>query len=128
MARLYSKAQAMYLNAKSVYQSAVKCHEDALVQRDFYVLLDTADDDTLAGIECAAQAVSHMDEALDTYLKTERELFSWGQAQALHARRAKTQKDEAALLKHMFANIQKYPHLKEKLAGICLALEYEVKA
>jgi len=121
--RTYSNEQAAYMIGKQAYQGALKKHEEELAKRNFYTLLETADDTTLVAIEVEAQAISHMDEWLAYYLDMEKELFAWGRAQALQARRAKSHKGETALLKNMFDNIQKYPHLKEKLANICLELD-----
>lgn len=123
MERTYSPQQRAYLVAKQAYEGALAKHNEELEKRNFPALLDTADDMELVRIEVEAQGVSHMDEWLAYFLDMEKELFAWGRMKALQARRAKTHKDEAALLKNMFDNIQKYPHLKGKLANICLALD-----
>lgn len=123
MARTYSPEQAAYLQHKATYQTALQVHTAALQAQGFYDALPTAEDRTLVAMEVQAQAMSHMDEALDAFLATEKALFAWGQAQALTARRAKSHKSEVALLKNMFATIHQYAHLKDKLAAICLALD-----
>jgi hypothetical protein len=123
MERTYSTEQHAYLTAKRDYQAALQVHDEALKQNDFYALLKSADDMTLVKLEVEAQQVSHLDEALDSYLRAEKALFAWGQAQSKLARRAKSHKDEAKLVATVFQNIHRYPHLKDKLAAICLALE-----
>lgn len=123
MERTYSPEQTAYLTAKARYDDALKLHRWALAQYHFDDLLQTADDDTLVDIEIKAQGFSHLDEAMDAYLKAEKTLFAWGQEQSRKARRFHSNKDEALLVTHMFTNIHTYPHLKEKLATICLALD-----
>ena len=126
MPRTYSPEQQTYLEAKAAYQTALADHEAILASHHFYELLETAADEVLVSLEVEAQHRSRLDERMDAFLKAETALFAWGEMQAMRARRARSQQDEVELLQNLFRNIHRYPHLKEKLAGICLQLDVTI--
>ena len=121
--RTYAYIQRRYLDAKVTYQSALAVHADALEALGFHALLDTAENTTLVTLEIAAQRQSHLDEAMDAFLKAEKALFAWAQTWTRDARLAKHAQAARTIVDTLFTSIQKYPHLKEKLAAICLALD-----
>jgi hypothetical protein len=121
--RTYAPVQADYMHAKVSYDAALAYHADYLETHGFYGLLEAGDTETLARMEYEAQKQSRLDETMDAFLTAQKALFAWGYAKARTAQRAKKHADERTMVDTMFANIDKYPHLKDKLAGICLKLE-----